>query len=173
MNTPNPYAPPQAAVADMPVPGTPAKADRSTRLAAAMVDWVVSSIMITGPLLVGAGMAGAFNLYNAQSNPLAFFMTLIATGGLFALAGLAVWGTITFVLVKRNGQTIAKKWLNIKVVRADGTPASVGRIFWLRNVVNRILRIIPFYFLIDCLWIFGEESRCVHDKIADTMVVKA
>jgi len=76
-------------------------------------------------------------------------------------------------LFARNGQTIAKKIVGIKVVRSDGSPASLGRIFWLRNVVNGLLGIIPLYGLIDILFIFGEQRQCLHDKIADTIVVKA
>jgi uncharacterized RDD family membrane protein YckC len=59
------------------------------------------------------------------------------------------------------------------VVRSDGSPVSLGRIFWLRNVVNILLGIIPFYSLIDSLLIFGETRQCVHDKLADTIVVRA
>ena len=58
-------------------------------------------------------------------------------------------------------------------MRRDGSPASLGRIFWLRNVVNTILGIIPLYGIIDVLFIFGEARQCLHDKIADTIVVKA
>jgi hypothetical protein len=33
--------------------------------------------------------------------------------------------------------------------------------------------IVPFYFLIDVLFIFGERRQCLHDKIADTIVINA
>jgi uncharacterized RDD family membrane protein YckC len=72
----------------------------------------------------------------------------------------------------RNGQSIAKKLLKIKVVRSDGSRASLGRIFWLRNVVNGLLSIIPAYGIVDVLFIFGESRQCLHDKIADTIVIK-
>jgi len=75
--------------------------------------------------------------------------------------------------VSRNGQSIAKKMLGIKVVRSNGSPASLGRVFWLRNFVNLLLGIIPLYGLVDALLIFGEPRQCVHDKIADTIVIKA
>jgi uncharacterized RDD family membrane protein YckC len=75
--------------------------------------------------------------------------------------------------VARNGQSIAKKLLSIKVVRSDGSRASLGRIFWLRNIVNTLLSIVPLYGVIDALFIFGEQRQCLHDKIADTIVVKA
>ena len=76
--------------------------------------------------------------------------------------------------MSRNGQSIAKKWLDIKVVRTDGSPASLGRIFWLRNVVNGLInQLVPFYGLVDALLIFSDSRQCVHDKIADTIVVVA
>jgi uncharacterized RDD family membrane protein YckC len=89
------------------------------------------------------------------------------------LVGLGIWAWITIKYVSANGQSIAKRMLNIKVVRSDGSKASLGRIFWLRNVVNALLAVIPFYGIIDALFIFGETRQCLHDKLADTIVVKA
>jgi uncharacterized RDD family membrane protein YckC len=83
------------------------------------------------------------------------------------------WVWLTILFVARNGQTIGKKLLGIKVVRSDGSKASLGRIFWLRNVVNTVLGFIPLYGIVDLLLIFGEARQCVHDKIADTIVIKA
>ena len=60
---------------------------------------------------------------------------------------------------------------------SDGSKASLARIFWLRNVVNGLPSFIPIvsliYWLVDTLMIFGESRRCLHDRIADTIVVKA
>jgi len=63
--------------------------------------------------------------------------------------------------------------LGIKVVRSDGTSIPLGRIFWLRNFLNALISIVPFYGLIDALFIFGESRQCLHDKLADTIVVRA
>ena len=59
------------------------------------------------------------------------------------------------------------------MVRRDGSPVSVSRVILLRNVLNGLLGMIPFYGLIDVLFIFGDARRCVHDHIADTIVIKA
>ena len=75
--------------------------------------------------------------------------------------------------MKQNSQSIAKKLLRIKVVRSDGSPVSLGRYFWLRNVVNMMIGIVPLYGFVDALFIFGEARQCLHDKIADTIVVNA
>lgn len=68
---------------------------------------------------------------------------------------------------------MGKRLLEIRVVRSDGSQASLGRIFWLRNVVNVLLGIIPLYGIIDVLLIFGVRRQCIHDSVADTIVVRA
>jgi len=176
----NPYAPPQATVADVPVQGI-VKADRGMRLLAAILDGIIAGIITYTPVFATGSFGGLMEAAAAAGNPQHLDpMTMFALmKGVFAwaLVGWVIWGVITYILVQRNGQTIAKKMLGIKVVRADGSRASVGRIFWLRNVVNTLISVIPLvgalYVLLDALWIFGEERRCLHDKIADTIVVNA
>ena len=121
-------------------------------------------------------MSGAFNMAAAAAIRLAFMTALLAAGGSSCCIGFIVWCVITFMLVKRNGQTIAKKMLGIKVVRADGSPASRRPHLLAAQCRQRPAAVIPSRRstgCIDPLWIFGEESRCLHDKIADTIVVKA
>jgi uncharacterized RDD family membrane protein YckC len=93
------------------------------------------------------------------------------------LVAAVVTLTITTILVKRNGQTIGKKLLGIKVVRKDGSKAGLGRIFWLRYLLNSVFMLIPvvgsLYSLVDSVFIFGSARRCVHDYLADTIVVRA
>jgi uncharacterized RDD family membrane protein YckC len=168
MDESNPYAPPQAAVYD--VPGAQEwlePADRITRLAAAILDGVIIFVMIYVPLLVAAAAGDAA----AAGSPAASALVLLGAGS--ALLGTVVWSVLTIRSVSSNGQSIAKKMLGIRVVRTDGTPASLGRIFWLRNVVNWLLSLIPLYGFVDVLFIFGESRQCLHDKLADTAVVKA
>src|SRR2546423_10503671 len=165
----NPYARPQAVVADVVDPRlTNVAAERGTRLAAAILDGLIMGGMIYAPFFIGAAIgAGA-------SGKASFAMTGAMAAGLGVSAiGFAIWCWLTIMFVRRNGQSIAKKALNIKVVRTDGSPITLARLFFLRNVVNGALSIIPFYGFIDLLFIFGEQRQCLHDKIADTIVVKA
>lgn len=168
MSTTNPYAPPKGEVRDVAdYGGDPA--DRVLRLGAAILDGIVLGCMVYIPgvvVLAGAGRLGG-------DTPTAGSELLMGFGAFLMLVGGIAWIWLTILFVARNGQTIAKKMVGIKVVRSDGSPASLGRIFWLRNVVNGLLRIIPLYGLIDILFIFGEQRQCLHDKIADTIVVKA
>ena len=166
MSTSNRYAPPRANVRDVADPtGDDVQADRGTRLLAMILDSLIFGAMVYVPLLVAGGMSGAFSGRASLS--------AIGFGWLLPVVGIAVWIVLTIKYVAANGQSIGKKMLGIKVVRSDGSPASLGRIFWLRNVVNTVLGIIPLYGFVDALLIFGEQRQCVHDKLADTIVIKA
>jgi uncharacterized RDD family membrane protein YckC len=97
--------------------------------------------------------------------------------GLVAVSAIAFLGFALYQLamVVREGQTLGKKMMNIRIVNYDdGLVPSAGRLLGLRYVVNSFLgQFIPFYAIIDVLLIFGGERRCVHDYIAGTKVVEA
>ena len=170
----NPYAPPQAVVEDIIQPTEEmVPAERLTRLGAAILDSIIFMVAVYSPLiLVVLGIeTDTFEDGEVNLSPLA------VTGIIGALAGFGVWCWFTLRYMMRNSQSIAKKFLDIKVVRSDGSRVSVSRIIWLRNVVIWVLSMIPFLGVVvgmlDALFIFGEARQCLHDKIADTIVVKA
>ncbi len=167
MSTSNPYAPPKGAVRDLQGEGQEL-AGRLVRLLANILDGIIAAIMIYVPALIV--MAATGRLEQPSGDFDAGSLTLpIALGVIGAIA----WAWITILLVARYGQTMGKRLLEIRVVRSDGSQASLGRIFWLRNVVNALLGIIPLYAIIDVLFIFGQRRQCIHDLIADTIVIKA
>lgn len=175
----NPYAPPQAAVRDIVDPSLQAvPAERATRLGAAILDSFVFMLMVYTPLFIGGVFAGVTSNIPASGVEEAAAAAdnanlAIGLAGVFTFVGLIVWLVITIVLMRRNGQSIGKKATGIKVVRSDGSPVSLARLVWMRNVLNWVISIIPLYGLIDALFIFGESRQCLHDKLADTIVVKA
>jgi uncharacterized RDD family membrane protein YckC len=171
----NPYAPPQAAVRDIVDPSIQSvPAERSTRLGAAILDSVIFMLMVYTPLVFGGLFAGLTTMpAEASEENVGAAGVALGVAGLFALVGFIVWAAITIVYMRRNSQSIGKKVCGIKVVRSDGSPVSLARLIWLRNVVNWIISIVPLYGLIDSLFIFGESRQCLHDKLADTIVVKA
>jgi uncharacterized RDD family membrane protein YckC len=167
MSSNNPYAPPRVAVRDVADSGAEHElAGRGTRLVAVIFDSLIMGVMVYAPFFIVAIFMGGLG-DSGQLNGAA-----VLTGLGLSSVGLIAWTWITIANVVRNGQTIAKMAMGIKVVRRDGSPVSLGRIFWLRNVVNILLGIIPLYGLIDALLIFGETRQCVHDKLADTIVVR-
>jgi len=171
----NLYAPPKSAVKDVADRETLELASRWARLAAILLDSLVGFILFT-PAYV---MNWATLVQQARGNPAMVWINLAKTGGWFylGLLGALIVLAIDLVLLARNGQTIGKKLLGIKVVSVDGSPVSLFRVFFLRYVCNTVLTLIPLfgslYSLVDCLMIFGESRRTVHDRIADTIVIKA
>jgi len=174
MNTgqarPNLYAPPKSDVSDLGDAGNElVRAGRGERLGAYLLDAVIPAV-IWVPLLIGLG----FDLTVVRNDSVG---TATLVGIALAIIALLAWLGITIFFVHRNGQSIAKRIVGIKVVRSDGSRASLGRIFWLRNFVNALPGAIPLlgymYKLVDYLLICGEKQQCIHDMIADTIVVKA
>ena len=167
MSTTNPYAPQRDAGRDL-LPEEQELAGRGMRLLAWFLDGVIVSLMVWLPAVIVAAATRVFSQPSDQFD----FRLLILPLSLCAI-GFIAWAWITLLLVARYGQTMAKRLLEIRVVRSDGSEASLGRIFWLRNVVNGLLKVIPLYGLVDVLFIFGERRQTIHDLIADTIVVRA
>lgn len=164
----NPYAPPQAAVEDVVDPAVGIQlADRGTRLGAALLDGLIFGFMVYLPF----GASFALGLSGTNSGPISSGGSWIAMG--IGGIGLAAWLYFTVKFLGENGQSIGKKACNIKILRTDGSEVSISRVIIGRNIINTILGIIPLYGFIDPLFIFGNARRCVHDYIADTIVVKA
>jgi uncharacterized RDD family membrane protein YckC len=162
----NPYAPSPAVLAGAPPAAQREIAPRGVRLVAHLIDTLILGLTVL-PAAIGLGL----DLTHGASQA----AYLIPGGVLTLLAGTA-WAAVSLHLVSRNGQSIGKRLLSIKVVRRDGSPASLGRIFWLRNVVNSLPLLIPLagqlYALLDALMVFGQPQQCLHDQIADTQVVR-
>lgn len=160
---PNPFAPPRAEVADIAVAGA-ALASRLNRLAAAFID----------ALLQGAAFWIVFLLlFNQLVTPAAGLWVL----PLYSLGGFALFVLINGYLLAREGQTVGKKLMGLRIVRSDGSRATLARLAGLRYGVTFLITAVPLvgglYSLVDVLLIFRESRKCLHDNIADTIVVQA
>ncbi len=156
------YAPPQAAVVDVEPagsgPGT--LAGRGRRLAAVVIDSL---------LFAPVGLAALAS--DAPMDSLAFILVAIAALWLIAVA------VIQLYLLNKSGQTIGKRLLKVRIVRKDGSRVSLGRLFGLRYLAPTAIGAIPVigsvFSLADALAIFGKDRRCLHDLMADTIVIEA
>jgi len=107
--------------------------------------------------------------------PVVFFILAIefipwVVVGILALLAVLV---IQILFLSMFGQTIGKSIVKIKIVKiSNGKNGGFVTNFLLREIVNGILTLIPFYSLIDILLIFREDRRCIHDFIAGTCVVR-
>jgi len=173
-NTNNPYSPPSAQLAHSPGSEPAIPAGRGSRLGAVIVDGLIL-LAVCAPLVIV--MAVGVESSQARGNTPTTAIVITAIGGSLTLLAAIGWLVYTIRLVSSNGQTIGKKLLGIKVVRSDGSAIGLGRIFWLRNAIPALIGAIPLlgslFSLADPLMIFGQERRCLHDMIADTLVVQA
>jgi uncharacterized RDD family membrane protein YckC len=161
----NPYAAPVALPhrREERTVGSNALASREARLAAAMIDGV-ATLLILIPAMVAFVFAGAAEGAGAAS-------VLFALVSGIALLAFCIY---QITLLVSEGQTLGKKMMRIRIVNHDdGAVPSAGRLLGIRYVVNSLLGNIPLYSIVDILFIFGEERRCLHDHLAGTKVVEA
>ncbi len=87
----------------------------------------------------------------------------------FGLTFVVSLGYTWYFLTQQNGQTPGKKLLHIRVIKKDGSPI---------DDATAIVRYIGYYIsciiVIGVLWAFWDENKQGwHDKVANTLVVKA
>ena len=118
-------------------------------------------------------------LIDLPLSPAAFVVGILSAdvdGPATATLALLVLGIVgvpyQVVLLRREGQTIGKLLLRIRIVDEEtGVKGTVFSVVVLRYFVNWLLTLIPPYVLIDHLFIFAKNRRCVHDYLAGTKVV--
>ncbi len=164
----NPYAPPAATEPDPRVASFDADglvpAARSTRFFAALIDGLISVVVIL-PLQYGMGVFEHWPRVELSAG------ARLAWG----LVGFATYAIVNGWFL-REGQTVGKKLLDIQIVSmATGRPPGVAKILLLRflpgGILGQVPFVGPFYGLVDALFIFGDDRRCIHDRIAGTRVV--
>jgi len=172
MSEQNPYAAPTAEVKDAPTDDS-MLADRGTRLGASILDGLIAFLLVYLPLIVVVGFGGMID----ESGQVNYAAMLTGAALMACLPGALLLIGLTWWLVHRNGQTIGKKLVGIKVVRGDSGRATVARIFWVRNVPFWLVSFIPIvgslFSLVDALMIFRSSRQCLHDQLADTIVIRA
>lgn len=147
-------------------------ATRLSRLGAALID-VVLQFAPLAPiflLLPGAMLSGR--------------MGMLLVG---LLAAAVVWVALLItqiVFLVKNGQTIGKKVMGIRMITSEGEVPSLWRVFLLRwlpfvvtaatiELIFKVRGLGNLIHLVDALLIFQPTRRCLHDLFADTHVIKA
>jgi uncharacterized RDD family membrane protein YckC len=166
MNEESRYAPPKADVADV-SDGEANLASRGLRLGGAIIDGIISWAVMF-PLMYFTGffqsaMAGTVN-FGAQ-------ITLSA-------AGIVLFLLLNGYLLSKRGQTIGKRLVGTRIVGVpDEQILPLGKVFALRYLPIWVAALVPFIgnivVLVDILFIFRGDRRCLHDLIAGTKVVNA
>lgn len=165
----NPYAAPAARLDDY--RGSQLEfADRGIRLVAKIVDGLAFGLIAVIAIVAAIVLPELDG--NSQAQGIVGIALLVI--GIAAFVGLLVYNLL---MLQRYGQTIGKRMFNIRIVRTDGSPCDLVRIIFARWLPVTLLGAIPLFGsiigLVDPLMIFRNDQRCMHDLIADTIVVKA
>ncbi len=160
------FAPPQSFVADVEPGDSSMLASRWSRLGAAIIDGIIIMALMW--------LASKVTPWNPWRQENAGVFWSFQPGN--ALGGFLVYLLINSYLLATRAQTVGKLALGLRIVRVDGSPAPFGRIVGLRYGVGSLLGIVPalsmIYGLLDVVLIFHSSRRCLHDRIADTIVIK-
>lgn len=142
-------------------------AKRSKRLAAAVVD-----IFIFLPLV--SLMAQPLGLTNLQENGSTTAFDLEQKIKLF-LIGQLLFLLVQGYLLYSRGQTIGKILLKIRIVNMREEIPSITRLYLLRYFSFSLIVQIPIIggiiAIVNLLFIFGKDQRCLHDYLAGTQVL--
>ncbi|MCU0665204.1 MAG: RDD family protein [Myxococcota bacterium] len=146
----------------------PRLADRSSRLGAQILDGLIMSPLTIG-LFAAMSYSGDFEFGKTTSIP--WHWTVIGL-----VVGLGAWLAVNGHFVRTRGQTLGKMAVGVRIVRAEtGELAPLARIFGLRVLPVSIITQIPYVgnliALVDVLFIFRDDKRCLHDLVAGTKVV--
>ncbi|WP_377154633.1 RDD family protein [Roseateles sp. UC29_93] len=170
VSTEDRFAPPQAVVADVAAQESgEVLAGRGTRLIAALIDaGILWAVLMLAAFLVPA----VKDVLDTRGRN--FSLTALNLSSLFL--GLAAFLLVQAWPLLKRGQTIGKMLFKMRIVRSDGSRPDAWRLLGLRYGIGFVLNAngvtSMIYALLDCVLIFRESRKCLHDTIADTKVIK-
>lgn len=158
--------------------GTPPQfvyAGMGKRFAAALLDGIIVALG-TAPgwiLFVIAAMSAASNTDSSgrlRDEAAGAFVGLILLGYLVVFIGAAAVWLYNVYLLGRDGASLGKRWMKIKVLDLNGQSLGFGKAF-LRELVKAVLGNLCFLIY---LWpLFDDQKQGLHDKIFSTHVYEA
>ena len=140
-------------------------ATRNQRLSAAMIDGFLG-IIVSIPLFNYYGLWELMRTGGEVSTNISIKLTLYGLLMFFALHG---------VLLYRYGQTVGKRLVGIAIVTLDGQRPAFGHLILNRYLPQWVAGFVPMIGpvlgVVDALFVFRDDKRCVHDLIAGTKVI--
>ena len=110
-----------------------------------------------------------------RPDPAALVGAAVGAMLLFLALLLGVYYVYEVAMRHRTGQTVGKRVMKIRVVRAeDGGPID-RRVATRRWLVQHVASLVaPYFNYADALWLLWDQPyrQCLHDKAASTVVVK-
>lgn len=140
-------------------------ASRWKRLCASLIDALIQFAILL-PVMF---FTGGFSAITRGVKPSLGYNLLMG------VLGIIVFFVIHGKSLAQSGQTVGKKALNIKIVDMNGNLPTFKEHLVKRYAAYFIPSQIPtvgqFINIINILFIFGKEKRCIHDLIAGTKVI--
>lgn len=138
-------------------------ARRWKRFIALLIDGVIL-LVINLPIMYGTGILRQ-----------GYKMTLGQHAAYFVV-GLLIYLAVNGYLLVKQGQTVGKKLVGVRIVDSSSERlVSFGRVFGIRYFLPALIIQIPIvgtlFSLVDSLFIFRKDKRCIHDLMAGTKVV--
>ncbi|MEO5960425.1 MAG: RDD family protein [Opitutaceae bacterium] len=134
------------------------------RFVARIVDGIIQSVVLM-PLSLLLGF-GIFNSARVQSGDLTGMIMLQVV---FQLVGIVVGLAYEIFFIRKFDATPGKMAMGLKILRPDGSKLSIGRIVgrYFGAFVSGMILAIGYI-----MAAFDDEKRSLHDRIADTRVIK-
>ena len=164
MNEGNIYAAPASVLE---TPGEDILASRWARLGGSIVD-TIALMLISGPVMYFTGF-----WERAMTGNVPIMDTII-----YGVFGLVVYLALNGYLLSKHGQTVGKKVAGTRIVSVETNEIiPLWKTFFVRYLPLAVSANIPwvgqFIVLVDSLFVFRKDKRCIHDLIANTKVIKA
>lgn len=163
----NVYEPPESDVINEDA-GNSELASRWVRLGASLLDTLLLLVI----LLPVQYLTGAYDDLGADVG----FTDNIGYNLIMGVLSVAVYAAINYKLLTSKGQTVGKMLVGTKIVSADANTLPTGTQLVRRYSIYLGLGLIPIIggliSLVNVLFIFTEKKTCVHDIVANTLVVK-
>ncbi|MFD5145550.1 RDD family protein [Streptomyces sp. NPDC058401] len=162
-----------------PLAGMPPLADFGKRLAARVIDLLIIAV----PLFVIQLLAGDRNRYTVKTNEGEDVTEVITksysgSGLVMTLISIVAYVGYDWWFVKKNGQTLGKKWLGLRVamlndgsVPQSNAALSRAAVLWLPTLICCFC-LWPIALVISML-VDKPYKQGLHDKVAKTVVVQA
>jgi len=137
------------------------KASKFDRLIAAFIDLAIALISLI-PIVYYVG-------FDAFQEPTLTFIAAVFFYGL--LTTLILHGYLLYYY----GQTIGKHYMSIRIENLDGSKATLSTIYLKRMLPMQLIGFVPsvgqfISGIVNPLFIFGKQRRCLHDYVAKTKV---
>ena len=151
-----------------PQPSVPVQdntASRLQRFIAAMIDGFLG-MMVSMPLFNHYGIWDLMKTGGEVSTDITIKVTAYGLLMFFVLHGL---------LLHRYGQTVGKRLMGLAIVTLHGQRPSFAHLILNRYLPQWVAGFVPvvgpLLSVVDVLFVFREDKRCVHDLIAGTKVI--